>query len=134
MLEYIFFNKETCDLFQISAISAEIKTIVDCADGCFTVRLPEDSDEVILEKLEDYYDELMDMDRTLAEQQDDSTDNIHAAGITVQLKDGRNVYANVSPDLLSKVMQSISTDELNTLVCAITEAVEDPDESSLCQR
>jgi hypothetical protein len=134
MLDYIFFNKKTCDLFEISAKSAEIKTIVDCADGCFTVRLPEDSDEVILEKLEDYYDELVDMDRALAEQQDDSTDNIHAAGITVQLKDGRTVYANVSPDLLNKVMRNISTDELNTLVCAITEAVEDPDESSLCQR
>jgi hypothetical protein len=134
MLDYIFFNKETFNLFEKSAKSSGIKTIVDCADGFFTVRLPEDSDEVILEKLEDYYDELMDMDRTLAEQQDGSSDNIHAAGITVQLKDGRNVYANVSPELLSKVMQSISTDELNTLVCAITEAVEDPDESSLCQR
>ena len=134
MLDYIFFNKKTCDLFEKSAKSSGIKTIVDCADGTFTVRLPEDSDEVILEKLEDYYDELVDMDRSLAEQQDDSTDNIHAAGITVQLKDGRNVYANVSPDLLNKVMQSISMDELNTLVCAITEAVEDPDESSLCQR
>ena len=134
MLDYVFFNKETCDLFENSAKSTGIKTIVDCADGYFTVRLCEDSDEAILEKLEDYYDELMDIERTIAEQQDDCSHNIHAAGITVQLKDGRNVYANVSPDLLNKVMQSISTDELNTLVCAITEAVEDPDESSLCQR
>ncbi len=31
-------------------------------------------------------------------------------------------------------MQSINADELNTLVCAITEAVEDPDERGLCQR
>jgi len=134
MLDYIFFNKKTCDLFELSAKSADIKTVVDCADNVFTVRLEEDLDEVLLEKLEDYYDELMDFDRTLAEQQDDSSDNIHAAGITIQLKDGRNVYASVSPELLNKVMKSISTDELNTLVCAITEAVENPDESSLCQR
>ncbi|MBT8120523.1 MAG: hypothetical protein KJN89_12495 [Gammaproteobacteria bacterium] len=133
MLEYIFFNKKTCDLFVKSATSSEIKTIVDCAGDIITVRLPEDSDEIVLEKLEDYYDELMDIERTLAQQQDGSSRDIHAAGITVQLKDGRNVYARVSPELLSKVMQSISTDELNTLVCAITEAVEDPDESSLCQ-
>ncbi|MCK4834532.1 MAG: hypothetical protein KAT12_07130 [Gammaproteobacteria bacterium] len=91
-------------------------------------------DEVILEKLEDYYDELLDMDRTLAEQQDDLPGDIHAAGITVRLKDGRNVYASVSPELLNKVLQSISTDELNTLVCTITEAVEDPDKNGLCQR
>ena len=75
------------------------------------------------------------MDKTLAEQQqDDLSESINVAGITIQLKDGRNVYASVSPDLLNKVMQSISVDELNTLVCAITEAVEDPDISGLCQQ
>ncbi len=135
MLEYIFFNKKTCHLFEKSAISSGITPIIDCADDCLTVRLPEDLDEVILEKLEDYYDELMDMDRMLAEQQqEDTSDDIHVAGITIQLKDGRSVLASVSPELLNKVMQSISTDELNTLVCAITEAVEDPDERGLCQR
>ena len=135
MLEYIFFNKKTCHLFEKSAISSGIKATISCEDECFMVRLPEDSDEVILEKLEDYYDELMDMDRALAEQeQDDLSENIHAAGISIQLKDGRNVYASVSPELLNKVMQCISSDELNTLVCAITEAVEDPDQRGLCQR
>lgn len=135
MLDYIFFNKETCYLFEKSAKSSGIKTIVDCADDGFTVRLPEDSDEVVLEKLEDYYDELMDMDRSLAEtEQVDSAENFHSAGITIQLKDGRNVYAKVSPELLNRVLQSISTDELNTLVCAITEAVENPDVRGLCQR
>jgi len=134
MLEYIFFNKETCSLFEKSAISSGIIPIIDCQDEHFTVRLAEDSDEDALEKLEDIYDELMDMDRALAEQQQDLSDNINAAGISIHLKDGRYVYASVSPDLLNKVMQSISVDELNTLVCAITEAVEDPDERSLCQR
>ena len=134
MLEYIFFNKKTCHLFEKSAILSGTKPKVDCADDGFIVRLPEDLDEAILDKLENYYDELMGIDRDLTEQQLDSTDDIHAAGITIQLKDGRYVYASVSPDLLNKVMQSISADELNTLVCAITEAVEDPDERGLCQR
>lgn len=134
MLEYIFFNKKTCYLFENTAISAGINPIIDCADDCFTVRLPEDLDEVTLEKLENDYDKLMDIDRDLTEQQQDSANDIHAAGITVQLKDGRVVCASVTPELLNKVMQSISVDELNTLVCAITEAVENPDERSLCQR
>lgn len=134
MLEYIFFTERTCHLFERTVTLAAITPVIDCADDYFTVRLPEDLDEVTLEKLENYYDEIMDIDRLLAEEQDDSPDNIHAAGVNICLKDGRNVYASVSPDLLSKVMQSISADELNTLVCAITEAVEDPDESSLCQR
>ena len=134
MLDYIFFNKITCDLFEKAAISAGIRPEIDCAEDCFTVRLPESSDETLLEKLEDYYDELMDMDRDLAEKTQDSSEDIHTAGITVQLKDGRYVYASVAPELLNKVLQSITMDELNTLVCAITEAVEDPDQRGLCQR
>jgi hypothetical protein len=133
MLEYIFFNKKTCQLFAKSATSSDITPIINCAESSFTVRLPEDLEEDLLQKLEDYYDELMEMDRTLTEQEGSAQD-IHAAGINIQLKDGRYVYATVPPELLNRVMQCISTDELNTLVCAITEAVEDPDESSLCQR
>ncbi len=74
----------------------------------------------------------MDIDRNLAEKEMESAKDIHTAGITIQLKGGYHVYASVSPERLNKVMQSISTDELNTLVCAITEAIEDPDQSGLC--
>ena len=134
MLDYIFFNKQTCHLFEKTAISAGINPTIDCADEGFTVTIPEDIDEVILEKLESDYDKLMDVDRDLTEQQQDSANDIHAAGITIQLKDGRVVCASVTPELLNKVMQSISADELNTIVCAITEAVEEPDARGLCQR
>jgi len=134
MLEYIFFNKKTCFLFEKAATSSGVNPVIDCEDGYFTARLSEDSDEVVLEELEDYYDELMDMDRNLSEKQEDSSEDIHTAGITVQLKDSRFVYASVPPEVLTRVMQGISADDLNTLVCAITEAVEDPDERGLCQR
>lgn len=134
MLEFIFFSKKTCELFGESAASSGIEPIIECEDDSFIVRLAEDSDEEILDKLEDYYDELLDMDRELAEEQADSASDINTAGITVQLKDGRTVYAGVSPELLSKVMQNISSEELNILVCAIADAVENPDERSLCQR
>lgn len=139
MLEYIFFNKKTCELFIKSAISSGINAKSDYNDGYFTVRLDEDSDEDSLEKLEDYYDELMDLDKLLteqqlAEQETDSSDSLHAAGITIQLKDGRNVYASISPELLNRVLRCISPEELNSIVNAITEVVENPDERGLCQR
>ena len=134
MLEYIFFNQKTCSLFEKAATSSEAGPVIHCEDNYFTAMLSEDLDEVVLEELEDYYDELMDMDRNLSEQQKDSSQTIHTTAITIQLKDGRNVYASVAPELLARVMQSISMDDLNTLVCAITEAVENPDERGLCQR
>jgi hypothetical protein len=134
MLEYIFFHKRTCLLFEKAAISSGVKPVIDCEDEYFTARLLESSDETALEELENYYDELMDMDRSLSEKQEDSSEDIHVAAITIQLKDNRFVYASVPPELLARLMQSISADDLNTLVCAITEAVENPDEKNLCQQ
>ena len=135
MLEYIFFTIQTYELFLKTVTSSGITPILSCEEEYFIVKLDEDSKEETLKTLEDYYDELMEMERLLAEKsQSDSAEDINAAGITIQLKDGRNVYASVPPELLNRVLQSITTDELNTLVCAITEAVEDPDERGLCQR
>ena len=134
MLEYIFFNQKTCLLFEKAATSSGIKTVIGCEDEYYIARLSEDCDEVVLEQLEDYYDELMDMDRNLSERQEGSPDDIHTAGITIQLKDSRYVYASVPPEVLARVMQRISAKDLNTLVCAITEAIEEPDERGLCQR
>ena len=134
MLEYIFFNEKTSRLFEEAATSSGIKAEIYCEDEQYIATLPDDSDEAVLEKLERYYDELLDLDRDLLEKQQGSAEDIHTAGITIQLKDGRHVYARIEPELLTRVMQNISTDDLNTLVCAITEAVENPDERSLCER
>jgi hypothetical protein len=64
----------------------------------------------------------------------DSPESYHASGVVVNLKDGRTVYAEVRPALLSKVMGAISPEELGELVDAIVQAVEDPDERTFCQR
>ena len=49
MLEYIFFNNKTDDLFEKSVTSSGITPILDCEDEYFNVRLDEDSDEGNLE-------------------------------------------------------------------------------------
>ena len=43
----------------------------------------------------------MNTDRNLTEQQQDSTDNIHAAGITIQLKNSRIAKTSVAPESLN---------------------------------
>ena len=135
MLEYVFFNQQPCNKFMERAANEGIEAIIHQQDESFIVNLPEDIDDDLQEALEQLYDELIDMDRDIEERKpDDSQGIIHTAGITVSLSDGRTVYANVSPELLSKVLQCIDTCELNILVDAIVRAVETPDASSLCQR
>lgn len=94
--ECIFLNKKTCQFFEKSATSSDITPIIDCAESSFTVKLIEDLDGSLLEKPGDYYDKLMDMDRTLAEQER-SAQGIHATDINMQPKDGRYVYIRYQP-------------------------------------
>jgi hypothetical protein len=134
MLDFVFFNRETFERFLDLAHSAGLETSVNKDDDNFVVMLGEDIDDDILETLETHYDALLDLDQSLVEQTlGDDEQELHSAGITVQLKDGRNVYARLSPELLSRVLQCISNDELNTIVNAIADAVENPDERRLCQ-
>ncbi|GMR01610.1 MAG: hypothetical protein BMS9Abin19_1015 [Gammaproteobacteria bacterium] len=81
-----------------SATSSKKNPIIDCANNFLTVKLRKSSDEVILEKPEHL------------------SENIHTAGITIQLKNGRFAYTSVPPELSTRVMQSIRADKLNTLV------------------
>jgi hypothetical protein len=47
---------------------------------------------------------------------------------------GTSVYADVSPELLHKIMQAVTPEELGDLVNAIADAVEQPDSRPLCKR
>ena len=104
-------------------------------DGLLKVLLPEDIDDALAERIEHHYDEMMELGRELYEQEgDDDEVGYCAAGITVQLADGSNVYAQVDPRLLGRIMEVLTPEEFNLVVNAIAGAVENPDDRSLCQR
>lgn len=135
MLEYIFFHQQPFDAFVafLQAEGLEPQTI--CEDGSYEIRLPEDIDDALSERIETRYDELMDVNQELFEAELESgASNYHGAGVVVNLSDGQAVYAQVDPALLSKVMQVISPEELGQIVSAIVDAVESPDTRTFCQR
>ena len=135
MLEYVFFDPRPRDRFLgfVAGEGLEPRTAED--DGLLKVMLPEELDEALAERIEDFYDEMMELGRELYEQEGDQEEvGYHAAGITVQLADGSNVYAQVDPQLLGRIMEVLSPGEFNQVVNAIVEAVENPDARSLCQR
>ncbi len=134
MLEFIFFNQEPQQRFVDLAQEHSIEITLNREEESWIVQLPEDIDDKLVDLLEQRYDELMELDQRLTEQHDNSDDALHSAGITIQLKNGDNVYARVPPDLLNRVLQCISHEELNLIVNAIVEAVESPQTTRLCQK
>lgn len=134
MLEYIFFDQRPWELFD--AFLREKGLIPESVheEQGYLVRLPEDTDDELMESIEAYYDEMLDMNEALFIAQQDDGEQVHAAGVSVSLSDGRSVDAMVSPDLLNRILTVVSTDELGQLVSAIVDAVEHPDDRPFCRR
>jgi len=136
MLEYVFFNSEPCEQFRAFLAERGVMSSLTKGELELIVQIEEASvDDALADLIDARYDELFELDQRLYEAGlARATDNHQASGVVVNLRDGRAVYAGVRPDLLCKVIQALSPEELGELVDAIVEAVESPDDRSLCKR
>ena len=99
-----------------------------------TVLVSEDEDDELIEQLEAEYDRLLDLSREQTDEAEgDTSENYQKASLLITLNNGDKSYAHVDMDLINRVLRNISTAELNSLVEAIVDAVEHPDERSYCQ-
>lgn len=136
MLEYIFFHEEPVQRFVAFLRQNGLSPDAQTTDEARLVMLDEQSvDDAMADRIDDFYDEMFELDQQLhnGSLQDDA-DNYASAGVVVNLVDGRTVYADVPGNLLGKVMQVLTPQELGDLVNAIVDAVENPDDRPLCKR
>ncbi|WP_456406418.1 hypothetical protein [Thiolapillus sp.] len=132
MLEYVFFHAQPFEQFLDYLHELGLRPEVEQDEDCWEARLPEDLDDALSEKIEARYDQLMDLNQQLFDQEQDG--DYHTAGVVVNLSNGETVYAQVDPVLLGKIMGVLTPVEFGDVVNAIVDAVEQPDERSLCQR
>lgn len=133
MLEYIFFHRELMDEFRSGLDTLAVRHESRDDDLGFVVAVAEDLDEALLDQLDELYETLLVKSEDLLSADESLTDK-QAAAIGINLSDGRTVQASVRPALMNKLLEAISFEELNELVEAITDAVENPDERPFCQR
>jgi hypothetical protein len=135
MLDYVFFHPVPYQRFIDFVHGKGLTPRCTEQEESFEVSLPETLDDDLSEEIEACYDQLMELNQTLFERElDHDSDNYHAAGVVVNLADGQTVYADVPPALLGKVMSVLTPQEFGDMVNAIVDAIENPDERSLCQR
>lgn len=133
MLEYILFDEQTLERFvawlEQRAIPCERRE-----DGMgLLVAIPDDLDDETTEAVEACYEQLLADSEALLDAAGMGPEK-HAAALTIRLGDGRTIQAPVPPALLNKVLSAISVHELNQLVEAIVDSIENPDDRPFCQR
>lgn len=133
MLEFIFFHKIPTDLFvewlQQQGIDPEIQQ----EDETYTVIMAEEMEDDLYNSIEEKYELLFDMNEDIMKEEMGDEGDVHTANIAVTLRDGRVSYADVDPKLLGRVIGVITPEELSTIVKAIVDAVENPQEKTCCQ-
>lgn len=127
MLEYIFFHESLRDRFVDFLRAQGVEAELSEADGLM-VAVPDDLDDELSERIENEYDLLL-------QEHTEVMDGIlekDVAGVRVVLANGMPATIRLDPDLLARLLQSISMEELRDMVQAIAEQVEHPDDRPLC--
>ena len=134
MLEFIFFHQNICSIFTDYLSGMGIAFQLDDDGDSIVVSIPDDVDDVRLEQIEDEYDRLLDLSREQTDsEQGHSPENFQKASLLITLQNGNNSYAHVDMDIINRVLRTIGPDELNEIIEAVVDAVENPDERSYCQ-
>ena len=135
MLEYVFFDERPRDQFVTFLREKSVELKLEEDEGLLKVWISEDLADDLDEAIEDFYDDMMALNQQLYEDENNEAEvGYNAAGIVLELNTGENVYAEVNPELLGRIMTVVTPDEFNTVVNVIVEAVENPDARTPCQR
>jgi hypothetical protein len=136
MLEYVFFDRRPYRRFidYLRAKGVELES--EAKDEAFAmesleVRIPEYLGDALEQEIEAFYDRMMEWGQELAEEVEEG--DCHTAGVVLNRKDGKTVYARVDPGPLGRVMEVLTPEELGEMVNSIVDAVEQLDERGLCQ-
>lgn len=135
MLEYVFFDERPYRLFLDFLEEQGLSPESNAGEGTYEVRLPDDLDDPVSEMVEAEYDRLFEMNRELYYAESEAgKDNYHMAGLVLHLKDGAITNAYVPPAVLAKILEAVTLDELDVVLKAVVQAVEEPDARSFCKR
>lgn len=133
MLEYIFFHKQLLGQFvkQLERLSIPCETRDDAMG--LVAAMPDNLEDALVEQVDEIYEALLDDTEKLLDV-DGKAGEMHGAAICITLRNGDTVEALVKPTLLKRILTVISYEELNELVEAVVDSVENPDPRPFCQR
>ncbi len=137
MYEYILFHEKPLQLFSdwLKEKGIAFETSKEHVDNNYVIKLSAELDDDLIDEIEDQYDIYVEMSEQIVIQEDKENDEgYHMAGVVVTLKDGSISYADIDPDVMSRVIDAITPVEFTGIVNAIADAVENPQPKNFCQR
>lgn len=133
MFEYVFFDEELRQRFAAHANAQGVECLLSSDSMGLLAATPEDIDETVSDELDTYYDELMEEQAKRTDAADGNATH-QAAGVRVTLADGRPCMIKLEPALANRLLAAFTLEEMQELVNAIAQSVENPVNAPLCRR
>lgn len=133
MLEYVFFEEEPRARFQAFLKQHRVPWTLEPGDPETLVVVDDTGiDEALADRVESLYDELFALEHSLfVADSAQAQAKPRAKGVPLHLKDGTTLYADLSEELIKRLLTVITTDELDLIADAIACALEDADGQGL---
>ena len=130
MFEYIFFDETLRDRFVSHA--GELGVLCSVSDDVlgFTVSIPEDLQEAVLDDLERFY-ELLEKEQMALSREQGELRSI--AGIGFLLPDGQSRMLPLKQEMANRLLASFSLDELKALFSEVARCTLQPQDEHLCR-
>ena len=135
MLEYLFFNQQYCDEFTKTLVNRDISFQVEheAVQKSLNVKVSDFTDDELWNEIDGLYDELSEKDTLLLQESFEDEADVSTAGIYIQLANNQQTIAKVTPDVMNRILNSISMEEFNQFIEVIVDSVENPDDSPICK-
>lgn len=127
MLEYVFFDEGIRDKF-IEQLKG--KGVAVSGDELI-VEVPEDLDTGLADEVDHLYEKLLQETAELMEEGEDALEK-NVMGVHVALEDGTACTIRLDPELIARLLNCISMEELRDMAQTIAEGVQNPDNRPLC--
>ena len=140
LMEYVFFDLSLAERFQNHCKAQGVETALISGETYsgepeFTVSLPDELDESIIEQIEEEYEALL-----FGEQASMIEGNIgsgavaDACGVQVQLQSGQFTTVAIHPEIMNKILSVLTVTELQSFLAQVAEDIENPKLGPVCSR
>jgi len=131
MLEYLFFHKPQLEQFIEFLNRHVVDYRVEDHEVGYTVGVPEGIDDETGDAVDHEYERLLQAQGALAAAEEGGLVQ-DVAGVGITLADGTPCTLRIDPELMSRMLDAISLEELRDLMQSIASQMENPDNRPLC--
>jgi len=129
--EYMFFDLAVAERFAVAVQRLGLPVRVE-GDEQISVCIPEALATAYQAELEALYDKYFFGEQAVLVEQ--AHDDFSAAGIQIQLQDGRYTTVMMAPDIMNRLLSVFSVEELNQFMHEVARAIETPNGGgSICE-